>query len=77
MQYFYGHADKCLSEVEMSPAQRVNSRACKLAMAALFAAVEANEFISSIFLSEKVCVEISWERVMGSLKNAITEPWGE
>jgi hypothetical protein len=41
------------------------------------AVVEANEFISSIFLLEKVCVEIAGERVTGSPKNAITEPWGE
>jgi hypothetical protein len=41
------------------------------------AVVEANEFISSIFLSEKVCVEIAREWVPGSPKNAITELWGE
>ena len=39
--------------------------------------VEANEFISSIFLSEKVCIEIAGERVLGSPKNVITELWGE
>jgi hypothetical protein len=50
----YGHADEYLSEAEMSPAQRVNCRADKLATAALIAAVEANEFISSIFPWEKV-----------------------
>jgi hypothetical protein len=41
------------------------------------AAVEANEFISSIFALKKVCVEIARERVTGSPKNAITELWGE
>ncbi len=41
------------------------------------AAVEANEFISSIFPSEKVCAEIARERVTGSPKNAIKELWGE
>jgi hypothetical protein len=41
------------------------------------AAVEANEFISSIFLSEKVCVEIAREWITGFPKNAITELWGE
>jgi hypothetical protein len=61
----------------MSPAQRVNCRADKLATAALIAAVEANEFISSIFPLEKVCIEIAGEQVMGSPKNAITELWGE
>jgi hypothetical protein len=61
----------------MSPAQQVNCRADKLATAALMAAVEANEFISSIFLSEKVCVEIAGEWVTGSPKNAIAELWGE
>jgi hypothetical protein len=55
----------------MSPTQRANCRADKLVTAA------ANEFISSIFPSEKVCVEISREQVTGSPKNAITEPWGE
>jgi hypothetical protein len=59
MQHVYGHADKYLSEAEMSSAQRVNCRADKLATAALIAAVEANEFISSIFASEKLCVEIA------------------
>ncbi len=39
--------------------------------------VEANEFISSIFLLEKVCIEIAREWVTGSPKNAITELWGE
>jgi hypothetical protein len=53
MQHMYGHADKNLSEAEMSPAQRVNCWADKLVTAALMAAVEANEFISSIFLLEK------------------------
>jgi hypothetical protein len=61
----------------MSPAQRVNCWADKLATAALMATVEANEFISSIFLLEKVFVEIDGEQVTGSPKNAITELWGE
>jgi hypothetical protein len=73
MQHVYGQADKYLLEAEMSPAQRVNCRADKLATAALMAMVEANEFISSIFPLEKVCVEITRERVTGSPKNAITE----
>ncbi len=77
MQYVYGHADKYLLEAEMSPAQQVNFRADKLATAVLMAAVEANEFISSIFPSEKVCIEIAREQVTGSPKNAITELWGE
>jgi hypothetical protein len=41
------------------------------------AAVEANEFISSIFPLEKVCIEIAGKQVTGSPKNAITELWGE
>jgi hypothetical protein len=41
------------------------------------AAVKANEFISSIFPLEKICVEIAGERVGGTPKNAITELWGE
>ncbi len=61
----------------MSPAQRVHFWADKLATAALIAAVEANDFISSIFPSEKVCVEISGEQVTGSPKHPITELWGE
>ncbi len=77
MQHVYGHADEYLLEAEMSPAQQVNCRADKLATAALVAVGEANEFISRIFPSEKVCVEIARERVMGSPKNAITELWGE
>jgi hypothetical protein len=77
IQHVYSHADKCLLEAEMSPAQRVNCRAYKLATEALVAMVEANEFISGIFLSEKVCVEIAGERVPGSPENAITELWGE
>jgi hypothetical protein len=52
MQHVYGHADENLLEAEMSPAQRVNCRADKLATAALIAAVETNDFISSIFPSE-------------------------
>jgi hypothetical protein len=77
MQHVYGHADEYLLEAKMSPAQPVNCRADKLATVALIATVEANEFISSIFLSEKVCVEIAGERVTGSPKNAITELWGK
>ncbi len=73
MQPVYGHADKYLLEAEMSPAQRVNCRADKLAKAALMAMVEANEFISSIFPLEKVCIEIRGEWVTGSPKNAIIE----
>ncbi len=61
----------------MSPAQHVNYQADKLETAALMAMVEANEFISSIFPLEKVCVEIAREWVTGSPKNAITELWGE
>ncbi len=61
----------------MSPAQQVNCRADKLATAALVAAEEANEFISSIFLLEKVCIEIAGEWVKGSPKYAIPELWGE
>jgi hypothetical protein len=77
MQHVYSHADEYLLEAEMSPAQRVNFRADKLTTVALMAAVEANEFISSIFLSKKVCVEITGERATGSPKNAITELWRE
>ncbi len=77
MQHVYGHADKHLLEAEMSPAQGVNCQADKLATVALIAMVEANEFISSIFPLEKVCVEIAGEQVMGSPKNAITELWGK
>ncbi len=76
MQHVYGHADEYLLEAEMSPAQQVNCRADKLATAALIAAVEANDFISRIFPSEKVCEVISGERITGSLKNATTELWG-
>ncbi len=68
MQHVYGHADKYLSEAEMSPAQRVNCWADKLATVALIAVVEANEFISSIFLSEKVCAEITGEGVCSPQK---------
>jgi hypothetical protein len=49
----------------------------RIATAALIAAVEANEFISSIFLSEKVYLEIASKKITGSSKNAITELWGE
>ncbi len=68
MQQLYGHVEEYLSEAEISPAQRVYCRADKLAAAALIAAVEAYEFISSIFQSEKVCVKIGRERVTGSPK---------
>jgi hypothetical protein len=77
MQHVYGHADEYLLEAKMSQAQRVYCRADKLATAALIAAVEGNEFISSIFPSEKICVKIARERITGSPKNAITELWGE
>ncbi len=78
MQQAYGHADKYLSEAEMSPAQQVNFWADKLATAALMAMVEANEFISSIFPLEKVCIEIAREGAGYRVsKNAITELWGE
>ncbi len=77
MQHVYAHANEYLLESKISPAQRVNFWADKLAMAALITAVEANEFISSIFPSEKVCVEISGKWVTGSPKNATTELWGE
>ena len=66
MQHVYGHADEFLSEEEMSPEQRVNCRAKKLATAALIAAVDTNEFISSIFPAEKVCVEISENKSQGT-----------
>jgi hypothetical protein len=65
MQHVYGHADEHLSEAKMSPAQQVYCRADKLATSALIPAVEANKFISSIFPSEKVCVEMSGEQVTG------------
>jgi hypothetical protein len=68
MQHVYGHAEKYLSEAKMSPAQPINFWADKLATAALIAAVEANEFISSIFPLEKVCMEIAGEQVTGSPK---------
>ncbi len=51
MQNVYGHADKYLLEAEMSPAQRINCKADKLATVALMAMVKANKFISSIFPS--------------------------
>ncbi len=53
MQHVYGHAEDYLSVAAMSPAQRVNCWADKLATVALIAAVEANEYILSIFPSEK------------------------
>ncbi len=68
IQHMYRHAKKYLLDAEMSPAQRVNCRVDKLATAALMAMVEANEFISSIFSSEKVCVEIARERIRGPPK---------
>jgi hypothetical protein len=68
MQHVYGHADEYMLEADMSPAQQVNCPADKLATAALIATVEANEFISSIFPLEKVCIEIAGERIMGSPK---------
>ncbi len=77
MQHVHGHADEYLLQAEMSPAQQVNFRADKLATAALMATVEANEFVSSIFPSEKVCIEITGEQVTGSPKNGTTEIWGE
>jgi hypothetical protein len=77
IKHLYCHADEYLLEAEMSSAQQVNCRVDKLATAALMATVEANEIISSIFPSEKVCAEIAGEWVMGSPKNAITELWGE
>ena len=49
----------------------------QLATAALIPAVDTTKFILSIFPSEKVCVEISGERITGSPKNAITDLWGE
>jgi hypothetical protein len=61
MQHVYGHAVKYLLEAKMLPAQRINCQADKLATAALIAIVEANEFISSIFLLEEVFIEISGE----------------
>ncbi len=61
----------------MSPAQRVNCRADKLATAALIATVEANDFITSIFPSDTVCVEISGEGLTGPPQKAITKLWGE
>ncbi len=56
MQHVYDHADKYLLEAEMSPAQQINFQADKQATVALMAGVEADEFISSIFPSEKVCI---------------------
>jgi hypothetical protein len=76
MQHVYGHADKYLLEAEMSPAQQVNCRADTIATAALMAAVEANEFISSIFPSEKVCVEIAGNGLRG-LPKMQSQSFGE
>jgi hypothetical protein len=75
-QHVCGHADNYLLEAEMSPEQWANCRVDKLATVALIATVKANKFISSIFPSEKFCVEIFAEQVTGTLKNAITELWG-
>jgi hypothetical protein len=72
----YSHADKYLLEAEMSPAQRINCRADKPETTALIAMVEANEFISSIFLSENVCVEIAGDQVMESPKTQ-SQSFGE
>ena len=77
MEHVYGHSDEYLSETEMSHEQRINCRADKLATLALVAAVNTDQFITSIFPSERVCVEISGARVTGSTKSAITELWGE
>jgi hypothetical protein len=76
MQHVYGHADKYLLEVKMFPST-VGKLPGRQTSNCSIAAVEANDFISSIFPLEKVCMEISGERVMGSPKNAITELWGE
>jgi hypothetical protein len=77
MEHVYGHSDEYLLETEMSHDQQINCRADKLATSALVAAVDTNQFITSIFPSERVCVEISGTRVTGSPKSAITELWGE
>jgi hypothetical protein len=77
MEHMYGHSDEYLSETEMSHDQRINCRADKLATTALVAAVTMNQFITSIFSSEGVCVEIAGTRVTGSPKSAISELWGE
>jgi len=77
MEHVYGHSDEYLSEAEMSHDQQINCRTDKLAMLALVAAVHTNQFIKSIFPSERVCVEISGTRVTGSPKSVITELWGE
>jgi hypothetical protein len=75
MEHVYRHSDEYISETEMSHNQRIKCRADKLATSALVAAVDTNHFITSIFPSEKVCVEISGTRVTGSPKSAITECW--
>ena len=77
MEHVYGHSDEYLSETEMSQDQRINCRADKLATSALVAAVDTNKFITSIFPSEGVCIEIAGTRVTGSPKSAISELWGE
>jgi hypothetical protein len=41
------------------------------------AAVEANEFISSIFPLEKVCIEIARKQVTGSPKKMQSQSFGE
>ena len=76
MQHVYRHSDKFLSEEEMLPAQRVNCCEDNIATAALIAAVDTNEFILSIFLSEKVCVEISGERVTAPPPKCNNRPLG-
>jgi hypothetical protein len=68
IQHVYDHIDEYLLEAEMPPAQRVNCQADKLATAALIAAVEANDFISSIFPLEIVCGKISGIKARGSPK---------
>jgi hypothetical protein len=77
MQHVYGHANQFLLEAEMSTSQQVNCCADKLAAAALITAVDASQFILSLFPSEKVCVTISEELVTGSPKAAITDLWRE
>jgi hypothetical protein len=72
-EHMYGHSDEYLSETEMSHDQRINCRADKLATSALVAAVNMNQFITSIFPSERVCIEISGTSVTGSPKSAISE----
>jgi hypothetical protein len=54
MQHVYGHAEEYLSEAEMSPAQRVNCQADKLATAALIAAVEANGHLKHLSIGKSL-----------------------